>query len=299
MARVGPDSPDPFAQAPAHRPPPQSSALRSRAVAPLKPLGARPAPGPPRPRREPAENPPARAGRATRPAAPARSVPRRPANGEQGEGGGRAPRKREASAGDLLPGWGEGPTTALLARCCRVLSPSPDPALLGDEVSRGCGCTDGASVRAGGGLGLRGRGAAGVGAWLACPEGGRALGASPRPSLPGPRSTCGSCPRSATPRPPFPFLFPPLTRWRVGVTGRGGQSPDLGLRGLPPAPAGGVGRGLLTGDPAPAPARAPTPRPLLLGKPAGAAGGRAAQTTASPQRRAVGDSSACNGPGCG
>ncbi|XP_045838643.1 transgelin-2 isoform X1 [Meles meles] len=114
-------------------------------------------------------------------------------------------------------------------------------------------------------------------------------------------STCGSCPRSAAPRPPFPFLFPPA----VLLASRGLRLARTAPRPRAPgaaARAGGrCGEGLVAGAPATAPAGAPTPRPLLLGKPAGAAGGRgrAAQTTASPRRWAVGDSPDRNGPGRG
>lgn len=131
-----------------------------------------------------------------------------------------------------------------------------------------------ACVRSGGDPALGGeeRRASGLG-WHAQRAGAPELPCDPRFPVPGARAGGARAPR---PRGrPFHSSSRRPSCWRVGVAGRGAQSPNLGLRGPQPALAGGVGGGgcLRTLLP-PLPPGPPTPRPLLLGKPAGAAGGR-------------------------
>ncbi|XP_047560024.1 translation initiation factor IF-2-like [Lutra lutra] len=282
MARVGTDSSDPPAQLPAHRPSRRSSALRARHAAPLKPGALAP------PRVRPVR-------------APARSVPRQTANGEQGAGG--AP--REAEVGACSRDCDEGPTTALPAPCCRVLSPSPDPALLGDEVSPGCGCPDRASVRRGGTRpsGERSGGRRGL---TRVPRG-RARRSFPATLSAGFQEHVWELPalrgREAALSVPLPARRP---AGESGSRAGADSPPTSGSGGCSPRGRAVWGGGWLRALLPPRPPGTPSPRPLLLGKPAGAAGGgcgrargRAAQTTASPRRWAVGDSSGLNGPGRG
>ncbi|XP_030157925.1 basic proline-rich protein-like [Lynx canadensis] len=216
-----------------------------------------------------AENPRPGPGAPLGPQPPPRVRRAGPPTVSRGRAGGAPPGSGRPAPATCSRGRREGPTTALLARCCRVLSPSPDPALPGDESGEGAGAPTGRPSATGTGpSGLTSGGRRRV-------AGG--LRGTARPSFP------------ATPHfplqehvrgPPSLCLLPPAVF--LGTRGRG-----LGRRG--PRPRGvaagardGVGRGLLAGAPVhpppPPPGRAPTPRPLLLGKPAGprAGGPRAA-----------------------
>lgn len=186
------------------------------------------------------------------------------------------------------------------ALCCRVLSPSPDPALLGDEVSPGCRCTDRASVRSGGTRpsGERSGGRRGLTRVLR----GRARRSFPATLSAGFQEHVWELPAL---RGPEAALSVPLPARRpAGESGSraGADSPPTsGSGGCSPRRravwGGGWLRALLPPRPPGPPPRAPCCWESRRGLRAGC--GRAAQTTASPRRWAVGDSSGLNGPGRG